>query len=61
MEEDFEKFLAQTKNVPLDPALDAELDELMKDDHEYKAGKKKIKKDDSSNIILILSKLIRLR
>jgi hypothetical protein len=41
MEEDFEKFLAKTKHVPNDPGLDAELDELMKDDMNFKTGKKK--------------------
>jgi len=56
MEQDFEKFLNQAKNKNQinDPKLDAELDELMKDDEEYgKKNKKKLSNDDSSIYILI--------
>ena len=51
MEQDFEKFLNQTKNKNQinDPKIDAELDELMKDDEDYnRSKKKKIFNDDSS-------------
>jgi hypothetical protein len=60
MEVDFEKFMAQTKNVKHDPALDAELDELMKDDPEFNPKDKKIKHNDSCIVIYNFSKFVRL-
>ncbi len=49
MEEDFEKFIAKTKNVVNDPNIDKELDELMKDDPELLGeNQKKDKLNDSS-------------
>ena len=56
MEQDYEKFLslAKNKNQINDPKIDAELDELMKDDEEFiKENKKKKSNDDSSKYILI--------